>query len=139
MKTITSIKDIKRLARNVEAKFLRLPEHGAYKDADGNWHSYIHDADKVYVVPTPKGQLAVDFARYMAKNKATITVQVEGTSCECSKCSGTGKAFGGKCYQCDGKGWMSPIDAARFANFQKKQAAGKRKATTQRRKARAAS
>ena len=72
-----------------------------------------------YVMKAPDGINAKDFAKH---NAPTITANADHSyDCKCGKCKGTGKIYNGKCFRCDGKGWMSPIDLSRYAKWQAKQ------------------
>lgn len=95
-------------------------DYGCYKDRDTNiWYSYWSINQKCYVLKTPEGCNAKEFARV---NKDTVVNEGDSYDCKCEKCHGTGEQFGHKCYRCDGKGWMSPIDLDRYKRWLNKQA-----------------
>jgi hypothetical protein len=130
---------VQRTARKATTRLQKLPYNAAYYDDEGNWHAYVMENNMLYVMTPPQGQLAVDYALHMAQNMSWVKSEISGTECGCHVCGGTGK-FGAKnkCYPCNGKGWMSPIDMQMNAKYKRKQAAAKAAATRKKRKDRAA-
>ncbi len=129
----------RRTARKVESVVRRMPPHGPFRDKDGDYHSWVQENGMLYVVTPPEGQMANDYARYMALNMDGVKATVSGVECHCDACGGTGK-FGprGKCYQCNGKGWKSPIDLLMNDQYKRKIAAKKAAETRKKRKQREA-
>ena len=123
---VPSFKLLTSALRKVEGAFKTSKpalDYGCYKDDEGNWFSYWVVNDTCHVEPTPEG--------LNSKEYAATRLGTEGThsyTCGCDKCHNTGSIYGGKCFKCDGKGWMSPIDVSRFAKFEARQAPSKPKA-----------
>lgn len=106
--------------RSVRSAFTR--NCGAYHDRQNDiWLSYLKINDKVYVVQPPEGVNARDYAEHL---KADNVVPHDSFNYDaaCDRCAGTGKRYGQKCYRCDGKGWISPIDQARYAAYLERKA-----------------
>ena len=127
---------VKGMFKRQVAVATKAATYGCYKEKEtGTWYSYWKIGSEVHMVLTPEG---VNAKAYASQHRDILVTgdDVVSYECECDKCAATGQAYGGKCFKCDGKGWMSPIDVARATKFEKKVAAVKRQATAAKRKAR---
>ena len=105
-----------KLARSTPKDSPKVP-YGCYKDRDtGIWFSYWFLEGKCYVVPTPQGINSKDYAKQYQHTVPTLDQNTVSYEANCDRCHTTGHIYGGKCYTCDGKGWLSPIDRFRAAN-----------------------
>lgn len=129
MQLTLNIPSFKSLKESVTSHFAtetapaEKPLFGCMLNRDTNtWIAYWNIDGIVHYELPPEGMNAKVWAQAQLEKGATAS---DNYPAECAKCHGTGKIHPGpkgKCYSCDGKGWMSPIDLVRKKNYEARKA-----------------
>jgi hypothetical protein len=117
---------------------LQRRKFGSYKDKEtGLWYAWHVIGAEGFIQLMDEGVNAKQFAEQNHMVLPMPGPSIQSYQCDCDKCQGTGASYGGKCFKCNGKGWLNPHDHRAANTFEKKVAAEKRKVTAARRKAKA--